>query len=57
MPCGRVPQCWPESLTWSVDGKHLAFTLRTPGSHARSLYAVDPDGSELIKLLDSMGPS
>ena len=55
MPCGRVPQCWPDSPTWSPDGKHVAFALRTPGSHARSLYAVAADGSGLDKLLDFSG--
>ena len=55
MPCGRVPQCWPDSPTWSSDGKHVAFSLRTPGSHARSLYAVAADGSGLDKLLDFSG--
>jgi dipeptidyl aminopeptidase/acylaminoacyl peptidase len=55
MPCGRVPQCWPDSPTWSPDGKHLGFALRTPGSHARSVYAVGADGSGLTKLLDFSG--
>ncbi|MEA3140102.1 MAG: hypothetical protein QOK23_2271 [Gammaproteobacteria bacterium] len=55
MPCGRVPQCWPDSPTWSPDGKRLAFTLRTPGTHARSIYAVSSDGSSLTKLLDFSG--
>jgi hypothetical protein len=55
MPCGRVPQCWPGSPTWSPDGNHLSFTLRTPGSHARSVYAVASDGVGLAKLLDFGG--
>src|SRR5258708_20465332 len=55
MPCGRVPQCWPDSPTWSPDGKRLSFALRTPGSHARSLYAVGADGNGLTKLLDFSG--
>jgi dipeptidyl aminopeptidase/acylaminoacyl peptidase len=55
MPCGRVPQCWPDSPTWAADGKHVAFTLRTPGNHARSLYSVGADGSGLAKLLDFSG--
>jgi dipeptidyl aminopeptidase/acylaminoacyl peptidase len=54
-PCGRVPQCWPDSPTWSPDGRQLAFALRMPGSHARSLYAVGADGSGLAKLLDFSG--
>src|SRR6516165_2046055 len=49
LPCGRVPQCWPGSLAWKPDGKLLAFTLRTPGSHTYTLYSVAPDGSGLTK--------
>ena len=55
MPCGRVPQCWPGSPSFSPDGKHLGFTLRIPGSHARSVYAVMSDGGGLTKLLDFGG--
>jgi dipeptidyl aminopeptidase/acylaminoacyl peptidase len=55
MPCGRVPQCWPDTPTWSSDSKHLSFALRTPGSHARSIYTVDADGHGLSKLLDFSG--
>jgi dipeptidyl aminopeptidase/acylaminoacyl peptidase len=55
MPCGRIPQCWPGSLTWSPDSKILGFTLRTPGTHARSVYSVPADGSRLTKLLDFSG--
>ena len=55
MPCGRVSQCWPDSPTWSPDGKRLSFALRAPGSHARSLYAVGADGHGLTKLLDFSG--
>ena len=43
LPCGRVPQCWPDSPAWAPDGKHLSFILRTPGSHARArVYAWRP---------------
>ncbi len=55
LPCGRVPQCWPASLAWTPDGKHLSFVLRTPGSHAYSLYSVAPDGSGLRRLLSFSG--
>ncbi len=55
LPCGRTPQCWPGSPAWSPDGKRLSFTLRTPGSHARSVYAVGRDGSGLTKLLEFGG--
>jgi dipeptidyl aminopeptidase/acylaminoacyl peptidase len=55
LPCGRIRECWPDSPTWSPDGSRLSFTLRTPGSHARSIYAVAADGSGLAKLLDFSG--
>jgi dipeptidyl aminopeptidase/acylaminoacyl peptidase len=55
LPCGRVVQCWPGSPTWSPDSKHLSFTLRTPGSHSRSIYSVAPDGSGLTKLIEFNG--
>jgi dipeptidyl aminopeptidase/acylaminoacyl peptidase len=55
LPCGRVVQCWPSSPVWSPDGKHLTFALRTPGTHARSIYNVDADGGHLTKLLDFDG--
>jgi len=55
LPCGRVPQCWPAAPAWTPDGKHLSFSLRTPGSHARSLYSVAADGSNLTKLLEFSG--
>jgi dienelactone hydrolase len=55
MPCGNVPMCWPESPTWSADAKHLSFTLRSPGTHARSVYTVAADGGGLNKLLDFGG--
>src|SRR3984893_4277528 len=55
LPCGHVPQCWPDSPAWTPDGKHLTFALRTPGSHARSLYTVTSDGSSLKKLLEFGG--
>jgi dipeptidyl aminopeptidase/acylaminoacyl peptidase len=55
LPCGRVPQCWPGSPTWTPDGKQLAFTVRAPGTHARSIYTVAPDGSRLTKVLSFDG--
>ncbi len=55
LACGRVPQCWPDSPTWSPDSKHLSFTLRSPGSHARALYTVAADGNGLTKILDFNG--
>jgi dipeptidyl aminopeptidase/acylaminoacyl peptidase len=55
LPCGRVPQCWPAAVAWTPDGKHLSFSLRTPGSHARAVYTVAADGSGLTKLLDFSG--
>jgi len=55
LPCGRTVQCWPSSPVWSPDGKQLTFALRNPGTHARSIYSVDPDGGRLTKLLDFDG--
>lgn len=55
LPCGHVEQCWPASLAWSPDAKHLSFALRDPGSHARSLYQIDADGDRLLKLLSFNG--
>jgi dipeptidyl aminopeptidase/acylaminoacyl peptidase len=55
LPCGSVPQCWPGSPSWTADGRHVSFSLRTPGSHARSVYTVAADGSGLTKLLDFSG--
>ncbi len=55
LPCGRKRECWPGSPTWSPDGSRLSFTLRTPGSHARSIYSVAADGSGLVKLVDFDG--
>jgi dipeptidyl aminopeptidase/acylaminoacyl peptidase len=54
-PCDQVAECWPGSPVWSPDSKHLSFTLRQPGVHARSIYTVAPDGSGLAKLLDFNG--
>jgi dipeptidyl aminopeptidase/acylaminoacyl peptidase len=51
LPCGRVPQCWPSSLAWSPDSKHLSFALRTPGSHAYDVYDVAPSGNGLARRL------
>ncbi|MGH8306141.1 MAG: prolyl oligopeptidase family serine peptidase [Steroidobacteraceae bacterium] len=55
LPCGRVPQCWPGSLAWTPDGKHLSFTVRTPGSHDYALYTVAADGSGLQRVLNFKG--
>jgi dipeptidyl aminopeptidase/acylaminoacyl peptidase len=55
LPCGAVAQCWPGSAAWAPDGKHLSFSLRSPGSHARSVYTVSADGAGLTKLLDFSG--
>src|SRR5215472_12507317 len=55
LPCGHVPECWPGSPAWTPDGKQLAFTVRAPGTHARSIYTVAPDGSRLTKVLSFDG--
>lgn len=51
LPCGRVKECWPASPVWTADSRRLSFALRTPGSHARSIYTVNADGSSLGLLL------
>jgi len=50
LPCGRVVQCWPAAPAWTADSRKLSFALRTPGSHARSVYQVHTDGSHLTQL-------
>ena len=55
LPCGRVKQCWPESPAWTPDSKQITFALRSPGSHARSLYQVEADGKNLKKLVSFNG--
>ncbi|HEY4082783.1 MAG TPA: S9 family peptidase [Burkholderiaceae bacterium] len=51
LPCGAVPECWPSALAWTADAQHLSFALRTPGSHARSVYRVDANGGHLEQTL------
>jgi dipeptidyl aminopeptidase/acylaminoacyl peptidase len=51
LPCGRVAECTPSSLTWSPDGKRLVFALRTPGGHARSIYSLDIANGAVSRLL------
>ncbi len=55
LPCGRVKQCWPESPAWTPDSGKITFALRSPGSHARSLYQVDANGKNLKKLVSFNG--
>ncbi|MBV8341250.1 MAG: S9 family peptidase [Gammaproteobacteria bacterium] len=55
LPCGRIAECWPGSLAWQRDARRLVFTVRTPGSHSYSLYAVAPDGTGIAKLLEFGG--
>src|SRR5580704_3480528 len=50
LPCGQVRECWPASLAWNADGTRLAFALRKPGTHARTVYTVAPDASALTQL-------
>jgi dipeptidyl aminopeptidase/acylaminoacyl peptidase len=55
LPCGSVRECWPSSPVWSADGKTLAFALRKPGTHARSVYTIAADGSNPTDILDFNG--
>lgn len=50
LPCGKVTQCWPAAIAWTADSRRLSFALRTPGSHARSIYQVNVDGSHVTQL-------
>ncbi len=43
LPCGAGPECTPSSPTWTADGKHVAFVLRSPGGHAHDIYTVGLD--------------
>ncbi|HEX3349901.1 MAG TPA: prolyl oligopeptidase family serine peptidase [Acetobacteraceae bacterium] len=47
LPCGDHPQCQPGAPAWSPDGSHVAFTVRQPGSFARTIYTVDAKGDDL----------
>lgn len=55
LPCGEATQCWPSSPAWRPDSRKMSFALRTPGTHARSVYEVNPDGSDLSQLITSDG--
>ena len=55
LPCGAVRECWPSSPAWSADGKTLAFALRKPGTHARSIYTVGADGAGAKDIFDFNG--
>jgi dipeptidyl aminopeptidase/acylaminoacyl peptidase len=55
LPCGRIKECWPASPIWTRDSHRVTFALRTPGSHARSIYTVDADGSSLALVLEFNG--
>jgi len=50
LPCGRVVQCWPAAPAWTADSRKISFALRMPGSHARSIYQVSAEGSNLARL-------
>jgi dipeptidyl aminopeptidase/acylaminoacyl peptidase len=54
MPCGAVHDCTPSSLAWAPDGR-LSFVLRSPGSHARAIYSVKADGTDLSKIMGFAG--
>jgi hypothetical protein len=50
LPCGGVAQCWPAAPAWAPDSRKVSFALRTPDSHARSLYQVSTDGGHATQL-------
>ena len=51
LPCGAVRDCTPSSLAWSPDGQKVSFILRTPGSHAHSIYTADAQTGALTRRL------
>ncbi len=51
LACGARPECTPSDLAWTPDSLHLAFVLRTPGSHAHDIYLADPAGGAPARLL------
>ena len=50
MPCGTAPDCTPGGPAWSPDGRRLAFALRLPGGHDRTIYTVDATGRDLTRI-------
>jgi len=55
LPCERLRGCWPSSPVWTPDSRRLTFALRDPNTHARSLYQVSPDGTDMTLLLAFSG--
>ena len=51
LPCGAVRECAPSSLAWAPDGQHLSFVLRSPGTHAHSIYTADAANGALTQRL------
>jgi dipeptidyl aminopeptidase/acylaminoacyl peptidase len=49
LPCGEVRECAPSNLTWEPDGTHLSFILRSPGTHAHSIYTADAKTGALTR--------
>ncbi|MGH7023497.1 MAG: prolyl oligopeptidase family serine peptidase [Caulobacteraceae bacterium] len=55
LPCAGQAQCWPSSLAWYPDSARLVFALRTPGTHARSLYRLTVATGALTRLIQFDG--
>jgi dipeptidyl aminopeptidase/acylaminoacyl peptidase len=51
LPCGAVRECAPSSLAWAPDGQKLSFVLRSPGTHAHSIYTADAATGALTRRL------
>jgi dipeptidyl aminopeptidase/acylaminoacyl peptidase len=51
LPCEQARGCWPAFPAWTPDSRRLTFALRDPQTHARSLFQVRPDGTDLTRLL------
>ncbi|MBV9811289.1 MAG: PD40 domain-containing protein, partial [Acetobacteraceae bacterium] len=50
LPCGDDPECSPGAPAWSPDSKRVAFTVRQPGSLARTIYTADANGGDLRRV-------
>jgi dipeptidyl aminopeptidase/acylaminoacyl peptidase len=55
LPCASSPGCRPSDPVWSPDGKALVFVSGTASIETRALYAVNPNGGGVRKILEFSG--